>query len=70
MKYDWKDVWKNVWKDFNGAEIWKTSTKYLYCQRSEKKYAYFDTLQEALNYANGVEQPSLLKHCERIRNEA
>ena len=60
--------WKILWRDGKGSEIWETTCKILLCQKQDKKFIFFKTLQEAIDYVQGVK--SFLKHCERIRNNS
>lgn len=66
---EWLRNWKILWRDGQGSEIWETPCKILFCQKQIKKFVFFNTLQEALDYVQGVpEIKSFLKHCERIRS--
>lgn len=66
-----KRSWKILWRDGQGSEIWETPCKILFCQKQDKKFVFFRTLQEAIDYVQGIpEIRSFLKHCERIRNDS
>jgi hypothetical protein len=65
---EWLQGWKILWRDGQGSEIWKTPNKILFCQKSCKKYIFFESLDAALVFVKGESgSKSFLKHCERIR---